>query len=162
MRPLETACWWMCRAASRSAISYLSSGAKRSWKMKWGWLWRFSWYFNVPAPHHCSIGQTGTQTPQSQSVTAHRRPELMSLFVKFLCAFWLKLLKGLNLKNLKYLANLSLTILFCLPQIFPLKKSRRKVEEFLFLFLLHIKVKITCSPPLPQKVIVDNQVAQKS
>ena len=41
LRPLETACWWMWRAASRSASSYFSSGANLScttslqhWKKK--------------------------------------------------------------------------------------------------------------------------------
>ena len=31
LSPLETACWWMCRAASLKAISYFNSGANRSW-----------------------------------------------------------------------------------------------------------------------------------
>ena len=30
LSPLETACWWMCRAASLKAISYFNSGANRS------------------------------------------------------------------------------------------------------------------------------------
>ena len=30
LSPLETACWWMCKAASLKAISYFNSGANRS------------------------------------------------------------------------------------------------------------------------------------
>ena len=30
LSPLDTACWWMCRAASLKAISYFNSGANRS------------------------------------------------------------------------------------------------------------------------------------